>query len=653
MASAELSSAHRYAAGGLFALALRQAQLQQNYSQAGFGFPPVIDPPEVGGESEKDGVLPWSLEKSGLVRHVFRYLGIDGKDWAGLESNSMSTEVKHHISSFLKLLAEDDEESRKLAEDEASLAKAVDAAVKSAKEKQQDSIPSSKMTEGPRSELREMAKQKDMTWDLSELANTVSKERKVAVVYTLLAACVSDPVSEEPKGKKDKNAGGNSDGADIVIKPGYDARQRVALRLLALWFDIEWVKVATMELMVAYMAMAAQKEMEQNYDKDAEKKSRWKKWKRGGMIGAAALTGGALLVVTGGLAAPAIAAGLEAVGAAVPILGAGGLTAAAAVAGSGAVGSTAVAASFGAAGAGLSGKKMARRTGDIDEFEFVKLGDNHQQGRLAVEIVVSGIAFHSDDFVKPWEAADGDLERYALRWESEVVYAVSTAIQDQLKSTATQQAIKQGAMYTVLGGLVSAMATPLMAFGATNLIDSKWGMAIDRSEKAGKLLATVLLQGNQGNRPVTLIGFALGARIIFTCLEELAKHGDEGLGIVERVLLLGTPQTLDKAKWESVRKVVAGRFVNGFSKNDWVLGVVYRANFMTHGLAGLQAVDIPGIENVDLTEVVDGHTSYLTSLKHILHGVDLDGFYATQSHKLQMSDEDKKKAESTPAGPAE
>ena len=32
--------------------------------------------------------------------------------------------------------------------------------------------------------------------------------------------------------------------------------------------------------------------------------------------------------------------------------------------------------------------------------------------RLAVEIVVSGIAFHSDDFVKPWEAADGDLERY-------------------------------------------------------------------------------------------------------------------------------------------------------------------------------------------------------------------------------------------------
>lgn len=106
----------------------------------------------------------------------------------------------------------------------------------------------------------------------------VPNPRKVAVMYTLVAACVSE--SEEE-----------------AEKPGYDARHRVTLRLLALWFDMEWAKVAAMEMMVAYMAMAAEKEMEK---KDPEKKSRWKKWKRGGIIGAAAVTGGALLFVTGG-----------------------------------------------------------------------------------------------------------------------------------------------------------------------------------------------------------------------------------------------------------------------------------------------------------------------------------------------------------------
>lgn len=54
--------------------------------------------------------------------------------------------------------------------------------------------------------------------------------------------------------------------------------------------------------MVAYMAMAAQKENEEKHVHDKEATgSTWEQWKRGSMIGAAALTGGTLLAITGGM----------------------------------------------------------------------------------------------------------------------------------------------------------------------------------------------------------------------------------------------------------------------------------------------------------------------------------------------------------------
>jgi Protein of unknown function (DUF726) len=46
----------------------------------------------------------------------------------------------------------------------------------------------------------------------------------------------------------------------------------------------------------------------------------------------------------------------------------------------------------------------------------------------------------------------------------------------------------------------------------------------DRAEAAGKLLADVLLQREQGLRPVTLIGSSLGGRLIFSCLEEMTRR---------------------------------------------------------------------------------------------------------------------------------
>nr|XP_029123301.1 transmembrane and coiled-coil domain-containing protein 4 isoform X2 [Elaeis guineensis] len=595
-----------------------------------------------GKEGDSHSSQLWTHESHGLLHPVFRFLEIDSKAWPELEKVAVSTPARQQVVMFLKTIFDDKEASSERSNQEFALTEAVDSMVKDLqtssasaeaikkhkhKDKYHERITSdvmcriSEVTSKPY-EIFEMAKLKSLFsreeaqgqsnnehGEKSFLEDILANyQQKVVVLYELLSACVADIPQESEKPSQHRK--------------GYDARHRVALQLLAKWLDVEWIKMEAMEILVACSAMTAVKEVQSEECESTD--SSWSGWKRSGIIGAAALTGGTLLAISGGLAAPAIASGFSALaptlGTLVPAIGASGFAAAVSAAGS-AAGSMAVAASFGVAGAGLSGSKMARRIADIEEFEFIPMGENRNQGRLAVDIFVSGFVFEEEDFRRPWEEIEDNLERFALQWESKHLIAVSTAIQNWLTAKITTELVKQGAMMTVLSTLVSALAWPTTLLSATDFIDSKWLIAIDRSDKAGKLLADALLKGLQGNRPVTLVGFSLGARVIFKCLEHLAKSVNNE-GLVEKVVLLGAPISLKGEEWESVRKMVAGRFVNIFSTNDWILGITFRASLMTQGLAGIQAINVPGIENVDVTDIIDGHSSYLWAASGILQKFD-------------------------------
>lgn len=68
---------------------------------------------------------------------------------------------------------------------------------------------------------------------VSTKGNFLTQRRKVAVLYELLSAAVADTPAE--------------DGEDVSrTRRGYDARQRVALRLLATWLDVKWSKMVCM-----------------------------------------------------------------------------------------------------------------------------------------------------------------------------------------------------------------------------------------------------------------------------------------------------------------------------------------------------------------------------------------------------------------------
>lgn len=63
----------------------------------------------------------------------------------------------------------------------------------------------------------------------------------------------------------------------------------------------------------------------------------------------------------------------------------------------------------------------------------------------------------------------------------------------------------------------------------TYFIDNPWGNALLKAKRAGMVLADTLIAQVQESRPVTLIGFSLGARVIYYCLLELAKKSAFGM----------------------------------------------------------------------------------------------------------------------------
>jgi hypothetical protein len=168
---------------------------------------------------------------------------------------------------------------------------------------------------------------------------------------------------------------------------------------------------------------------------------------------------------------------------------------------------------------------------------------------------------------------------------------------------------------------MAALQLPVVLTKLAYLIDNPWTVSLDRANAAGLILADSLIDRNLGTRPITFVGYSLGSRVIFSCLRELARKG--AYGLVQNVYLFGSPIVAKKDEYLKARSVVSGRFVNGFARTDWILGYLFR---LTSGgisrVAGLAPIDqVPGLENVDVTEFVPGHMSYRTAMPRLLREV--------------------------------
>ncbi|KAJ7589643.1 hypothetical protein C8J56DRAFT_36979 [Mycena floridula] len=475
-----------------------------------------------------------------------------------------------------------------------------------------------------------------------EEALRVAAEKEVEVEPALDAGALSEPIRPEPAPKPIQTTAKVLESTSLTTIPGvsttlsssdenvtldirwtvlcdlfliliadsvYDARSRVLLENVALKLGLGWIDVVKFESRVTE-ALEIQEDVEKTENQEAiDGVQRANRKKRYMMLGLATLGGGLVIGLSAGLLAPVIGVGL---GAAFSTIGITGTTTFLAGAGGAAVITTGGVLT----GSSIAVRGMIKRTQQVRTFDLLPL---HNNKRVNCIITVPGfLNGKHDDPRLPFSVLDpvvGDL--FSVLWEPEMIQETGSALKILTGEVLSQigQTVLQA---TVMTALMSALQWPLILTKLGYLIDNPWNNALDRARAAGSVLADVLIQRHLGVRPITLIGFSLGSRVIFYALLELAKQ--KAFGIVQDVFLLGTTLSTSTTNWLKARSVVSGRFVNAFARNDWVLNYLFRATSGGVGnVAGLRPIlDVPGLENVDVTDKIAGHMSYRTFMPLIL-----------------------------------
>ncbi|KAI0216623.1 hypothetical protein L0F63_005862, partial [Massospora cicadina] len=319
----------------------------------------------------------------------------------------------------------------------------------------------------------------------------------------------------------------------------------------------------------------------------------------------------------------------------------------------------------------LAGYRFSRRVGSVKDFAFLPIKASQtstDMKPLHVTVCISGWITSKEDIVKPWSSLeDGDV--FALQFEAETLLTIGQALTYLFAAQVVGYAASEVLKKTVMAGLVAAAAWPLTLLQVGSIIDNPWSIGLDRADKAGLILADALINRAQGNRPVTLIGFSLGGRAIFSCLRELlsrAATDASAFHLIENVVILGAPITTSRKSWLGLKSLVSGRLINGFISDDWILSFLHRTyNYgrpvagntnlhmlwadevspsdssprskptsfpNSHLVPGFEVQDEVspgeeldstgacelGIESVDLSDLVDGHLDYLHSLPTVL-----------------------------------
>ncbi|KAF8753796.1 hypothetical protein RHS01_06773, partial [Rhizoctonia solani] len=366
----------------------------------------------------------------------------------------------------------------------------------------------------------------------------------------------------------------------LIADSVYDSRSRVLLENVATKLGLGWIDVVKFEKRVTE-ALEIQEGIERLEQTDViEGRSKSAAKKRYMMMGLATLDRWRFGYWTfRWLLAPVIGLGLGAALGTVGITGTTGFL-------TGAGGAALITTGGVLSGSSIAGRGMAKRTRQVKTFSLLPI---HNNKRVNCIIAVPGYLAHDkDDPRLPFSVLDPVIgDAFGILWEPEMMAEMGNALKILTSEVLTQvgQTVLQA---TVMAALMSALQWPLILTKLGYLIDNPWSNALDRARAAGLVLA-------------------------------------------DDVFLLGATVAASTQQWLQVRGAVAGRLVNCFARNDWLLNYLFRATTAGIGtVAGLRPVEnVPGLENVDVTDKILGHLSYRTFIPLIM---DQLGFPVTSTY---------------------
>ena len=278
-----------------------------------------------------------------------------------------------------------------------------------------------------------------------------------------------------------------------------------------------------------------------------------------------------------------------------------------------------------ATGAGLGGKiggSVANAYfGEVKDYKINKL----REGKKGNVVFVNGFLQQDDDKFDDWLRGTSrhfpNSSAYGVTWESgrllrlgeflsgKKVALASIGIGMSLNKLRTKMALASKA---IPGAGTSLAKAPEKTFA------NPWHVALYKAGAVGALNADMLARHD--GQAVTLMGHSLGARTIYTTLQNLAEK-PETRAIKDVFLFGGAVGRNNPEEWEKAASAVSGRIWNFYSRNDQILRKLYRvANPWFSETIGSGPIECGAlnIENINCTARVARHGDYKPQLSELL-----------------------------------